>query len=70
MSSFTYFEEWATPKKWAYEWAYVSPQPTHLSARIKRQKEKSQEAVPAQPVSMFKHPKHHQQNFGLLEYTG
>ena len=32
MSSFTYFEEWATPKKWAYEWAYISPQPTHLSA--------------------------------------
>ena len=34
MSSFTYFEEWATPKKWAYEWAYISPQPTHLSASL------------------------------------
>ena len=35
VSSLTYFEEWATPKKWAYEWAYISPQPTHLSARTK-----------------------------------
>ena len=32
MSSLTYFEEWATPKKWAEKWADVSPQPTHLSA--------------------------------------
>ena len=28
VSSLAYFEEWATPKKWAD----VSPQPTHLSA--------------------------------------
>ena len=33
MYSVTYFEEWATPKKWADKWADVSPQPTHLSAR-------------------------------------
>ena len=32
MSAWTYFKEWATPKKWAEKWADVSPQPTHLSA--------------------------------------
>ena len=34
VSSWTYFEEWATPKKWAEKWADVSPQPTHLSASL------------------------------------
>ena len=34
VSSWTYFEEWATPKKWADKWADVSPQPTHLSASL------------------------------------
>ena len=37
MYSFTYFAEWATPKKWAEKWAEkwadINSLPTHLSAR-------------------------------------